>query len=773
MGQANESRQVSGAVAAVISVALAYFVLGKLSAVLAIPPGYAAAVWPAAGLGLAAVVLLGRRAAGGVWLGSFLLNLGLSAGAAGPAAFIALGASLQALVGAGLVRWAGGFPVRLVSQGEVGRFMSAGLASCLVSPSVGVSTLFMAGMMADQSLVLNWMTWWVGDAVGLILAAPAILIWFTAPQARSRNALVSALMAVCLLALGVFFDYARRQELQRLDGWLSNQSEASIRALEREVERAASVLDAVAMLYQVNHRVDVDQFHSFVQGVVRGQRILAVEWAPRITRAERSSFLLQARRSISRSYEITEVAPGGELTPAPDRAFYDPVLYIVPREQNWKALGYDVSSEPYRREALEESRSSGRPVATRPIALLRGEPGLLVFRPVTRPANGEYLGTVLGVFRIIDLVESALEGPSRQDFHVRIFDVTRGERATVASLPGSSRRSVASRSSRFQVAGRTWELQLSPSARYDQQVAARYLGVLSSAGLFVLLLSALVLIASGRGVELERLVAERTRELSTEIAERKLVEQDLRRAHAAAESANRAKSQFLANMSHELKTPLNAVIGFSQLLRDQSALDPRASRYIDNVLQSANRLLGLIHDLLDFSRIEAGRFELRPQRVSFAEVARQAMARVDRAAASKGLHIAVELPEDGPELQADPVRLQQILYNLLDNAIKFTLPGGTVTLGCATEADRLTAVVSDTGIGIAPGDQTSIFGNFEQVDASLSRQHGGAGMGLALTRRLVQLHGGRIWVESEGVPGRGSTFRVELPLQGPLCQPGA
>ncbi|MDZ7703566.1 MAG: ATP-binding protein [Trueperaceae bacterium] len=229
------------------------------------------------------------------------------------------------------------------------------------------------------------------------------------------------------------------------------------------------------------------------------------------------------------------------------------------------------------------------------------------------------------------------------------------------------------------------------------------------------------------------------------------------------EQASRLKSEFLANMSHELRTPLTAVLGFSEVLEEEmfGPLNDQQKQYIHDIYESGKHLLSLINDVLDVSKIEAGKMEMGLEPVDLTDLAQDALRLVRERSERRGISLETDLPDTIAPLSADPRKLKQALLNYLSNAIKFTDEGGTVTLRIRDDAEHVSVEVEDTGIGIAPEDQQRLFKPFVQLDASLARQYEGTGLGLLLTRRLVELHGGTVWVDSE--PGQGSVFGMRLP----------
>jgi signal transduction histidine kinase len=229
--------------------------------------------------------------------------------------------------------------------------------------------------------------------------------------------------------------------------------------------------------------------------------------------------------------------------------------------------------------------------------------------------------------------------------------------------------------------------------------------------------------------------------------------------------ATRHKSEFLANMSHELRTPLNAVIGFSEVLLERmfGDINPKQEEYLNDILGSGRHLLALINEILDLAKIEAGRMELEVVAFDLPQTIEDALTLVRERAARRTIALGVGVDDRLGAMQGDERKIKQVLLNLLSNAIKFTPEGGRVEVRAEPVDGQVEISVSDTGIGIAPADQQAVFEEFRQVGTDYAKKREGTGLGLALARRFVELHGGTIWVTS--APGEGSTFTFSLPVR--------
>ena len=238
-----------------------------------------------------------------------------------------------------------------------------------------------------------------------------------------------------------------------------------------------------------------------------------------------------------------------------------------------------------------------------------------------------------------------------------------------------------------------------------------------------------------------------------------------RQIEASLAEASKAKSDFLANVSHELRTPLNAIIGFSELIRDAviGPLDARYREYGGDINGSGRHLQKIINDILDISKIEGGRLELRNEVVSIGDTAEACRRIVEAMALTAGVSLSINVSGSLPPIRSDEVRFQQILLNLMSNAVKFTPAGGHVTVSASIEADGAVIVVEDTGIGMKQEDIAIALEPFRQIDGGLTRRFDGTGLGLPLAKALVELHGGRLDIQS--TPAAGTTVRIRLPSE--------
>jgi signal transduction histidine kinase/ActR/RegA family two-component response regulator len=443
-------------------------------------------------------------------------------------------------------------------------------------------------------------------------------------------------------------------------------------------------------------------------------------------------------------------------TPARDE--YHVIVLLEPEDRrNVAAMGYDMYTSPVRREAMARARDTGLPAASGSVTLVQEidpatQAGFLIYTPVyttgvAPPTVAERRATLLGFiyapFRTGDFFTGIFGSQVRPELGFEIRDGARVIYRT-GDLPAKPRWTA---QDQLQVGGRQWDVVW--IARRQGPGPALLLAVATLVGGLIIATLLLTVIR----VQLDaRTQAERT-------AER------LAASEAALQRANHAKDDFLATLSHELRTPMTAIMGWAQMLAEESQ-DPEMARTgIEAIAKSARVQAQLIDDLLDVSRITAGKMRIEPKPMEIAPVISAAIDTVRPAAETKGVRIFADV-DSGVCVDGDAHRLQQVVWNLLTNAVKFTPAGGTVSLAARPDGRDALIEVRDTGDGIDPAFMPHLFERFRQADSSSTRSHMGLGLGLAIVRHLVELHGGTIAAESRGLQ-KGSTFRVRLPLLAP------
>ena len=431
------------------------------------------------------------------------------------------------------------------------------------------------------------------------------------------------------------------------------------------------------------------------------------------------------------------------------------IVLIEPLDdRNRAALGFDMSTNPVRAEAMARARDRGRPSASGPVTLVQEidsqkQPGFLIYTPVyltgrtpvtLAQRRNSLLGHIYAPFRTGDLLRGIFGSQERPEIGFEIYDGTTLLHRT-EGLPPDPRYTA---DDRIEFGGRTWRVRW-VSRRHGISGAMLLGGAIFVGGMAISVLLFLLIRVQLAAREQAELTAER-----------------LRHSEAELQRANRAKDDFLATLSHELRTPMTSIMGWSQMLSEEE-LDPHTrDTAIDAIRKSGRIQAQLIDDLLDVSRITAGKMKIETRPVELGPVVTNAIETVQAAADAKGVHLRASL---GPPVQVtgDQHRLQQVVWNLLSNAVKFTPAGGDVFVAVREENGQALIEVRDTGQGIEPEFMPYLFERFRQADSSPTRSHMGLGLGLAIVRHLVELHGGTIAAESTG-PGKGSTFRVRLPL---------
>lgn len=519
-----------------------------------------------------------------------------------------------------------------------------------------------------------------------------------------------------------------------------------------QILRSMEVLHGLSAFFETHGEVTRTQFQRFVNDALERQpEVQALAWDPYVTHDQRPALEAKARAEGFHDFTFTQERAEGVLVPAEVREEYFPVFFLESLKKNAPALGFDVGSEPRRRIALEKARDSGEPSATAPIRLAQesgSQRGFVVFEPVYRgaPMNQEerrlaLLGFATAVFRIGDLVEMSLRFAGDNGVALALQDKADGSllyRQKAERLVDGP-----SWQTDVDVAGRHWTLTFEPTLAFQGMRFEPSPWIALGAGLVITLLTAAYLWGS----------AQQEHELRSEVAVRKAAE-------AAAEAASRAKSEFLASMSHEIRTPMNAILGYAQILARDGALPPFHRDAVATILSSGDHLLHLINEILDLSKIDAGRMEVERGDFDLTALLNELIAMFQHRCEEKQLGLRLEAPDQSVIVHGDEGKLRQVLINLLGNAVKFTQRGRVVLRARQEPDDVWMFEVEDTGMGIAPETQERIFEPFQQ--GREARREGGTGLGLAIAQRQAEMVGGRLSVRSE--TGAGSCFTLVLRL---------
>ncbi len=596
---------------------------------------------------------------------------------------------------------------------------------------------------------------------------------------------------------GIGFAFIRNWEQEKIKIEFEGLAKSKALAIEREVERSLEVLLSMRSFYDSSEEVSREEFRQFVNSALsRLESIQGLEWIPRVTAAEREEYEARAKADGYSNFQFKVRNEKGEMVTSGERDEYFPIYYLEPSSKNEEAIGFDLASNWERLNALEQARDSGKPIATAPIRLLLDEEedeyGFLILLPIYQKQivnnspedrRQNLLGFVSGAFRVRNLVEKTLIHLTdvSDPINIYIYDKLSASTAKLMYLmPGSTslgkdpiKNGKVEALSNFEgraqtqdfyaietvnLPDREWLVIFTPTPEF---LAARKFfnswEVLAGGFLFTGAIAFYLYSNIDRTTKIEQLVGERTNELYQ-------TNKKLESARDTALDATRAKSDFLATMSHEIRTPMNGVIGMTSLLLN-TELNLQQKDFVETIRTSGDLLLTIINDILDFSKIESGKLELEQQPLLVRSSVEEVLDLLAPKAREKGLELAYYIEPSVPKgVIADVTRIRQVLMNLLSNAIKFTATGEVVVTVKAKEIEieneetiyQIEFSVRDTGIGIPPEKQERLFQAFSQVDASITRQYGGTGLGLVISKRLSELMGGKMWVETE--VNKGSTF---------------
>jgi signal transduction histidine kinase/CheY-like chemotaxis protein len=758
-----------------LSLTVGYVASGKLALLLAVPPGYASPIFPPAGIAIAAMLIGGPATLPWTFLGSFLLNVwtaySVGHGSAvtwlAAAGVIAAASTLQAAIGGTVLRRAVGYPAPLDNGRDLWRFLSLSPLCCLTSATLSLGGLLALGVVLLPDLVTSWVSWWIGDTVGVLVVLPLMFVIAGEPRSlwRSRAGPVALPMLLFFALFVAIF--------VRVSTWEHDEALLEFRLLSQEIvdKLHACLAEQEIFLEQLERSFSrpaalsrADFQHLAKNLLQRFPTIQAVKWAPRIDFSNRVAFE-QAQHTDLPGFEIKEVDPSGQRRRAAERDRYYPVTYVEPLKGNEHIVGFDLFSEAGRKTAIEETTNTGRVTATPPIRLVQekgDQPGILLIFAVRDGPNGP--GVVSVALRMSAFV-TEIVAPVGLILRVRLVDVGQDKALHSGFSPQTS--GASPYGDTFAFGGRYYRAETVPTASYVNQHrrwqswAVLVAGVISTG-----LLGALLLLGTGYTRRIEMVVDERTRDLETlnqrlrlEVKEREQFETALRQAQRM-----EAIGQLTGGIAHDFNNLLTVVSGNAALLHDKAPDDVTARR-ASAIIRAAEQGVRLTRQLLAFSR----RQTLRPEAVDLRQRTHEIAEMLSRSL-REDIEVAVEIPEHLWPVMVDPAEFELALLNLgvnardaMPNGGRFRVEARNLTFhpgGAASEGligDFVAMTLSDTGTGMTREVLASAFEPFYTTkEVGL-----GSGLGLSQVYGFAKQSDGAALIESE--VGQGTSITLFLP----------
>ena len=745
----------------------AYFGFAQLGLLFAIPPGFASAIWPAAGIALGLYLMLGRWVVPGIFLGSLFANLQVSFSSASfdgqlliIPSLIALASCLQLYVAKSLLLKFLTPPIALHSGHFIFRFFTIiGPMACLTASSIAAIGISLINQFDLSQGLFLWFTWWIGDILGVLFFTPIVLLLFNSPllSAVSKRFRI-ILPAITLFALmSSVFIYSRSSYLNERQNQF-NESTAGfsdqIGIFENTVNQ---YLYAIAAHIGLNKNLSQEQFKQFVYSIQNQNiNIRAIAWAPKIKASERKAYEQFLRQRGLEKHQIRTIDRNQKVTIAPRQDYYLPVTYSEPFQKNVDAIGLDLKSHPFIATSISKAIHNRQVVLTPKIHLVQSLEklnGMIAYYPVFDPIEAnQLLGLVEIVFET-DQVFDAIYKASENDFNYQTVYFVDDKESIAFQNNTHKDDAQFNYSISFDFFDKHYRTYFQSSSRFDAQSTDWFSWIVLILGSLLSVLSFIFVV----------LITSFNSQLALEVKSRT---NDLEKANVNLMNANHAKSQFLSNMSHEYRTPLNAIIGFCQIAKDELT-DPVALGYFRKIENSSYLLLDIINTVLDYSKINEGRFALNVAPFTIENTIDRLETLFAHRASRKGLDFNIITPSTPtPELSGDRIRFEQILVYLTENALKFTEQGEVQvafeTKTINSQRIQLVITISDQGIGISRDKLNRLFDAFSQEDESDTRPYSGTGLGLSITKKLIDMMGGTISVES--VKHHGTEFRVTIPF---------
>ncbi|TGM52236.1 ATP-binding protein [Leptospira vanthielii] len=740
-----------------------YLIVGKLSLNLSSIDGYSTPVWPPAGIALGFVLIFGIRVWPALFFGAYFTNTTYLPTSETWIQFlfsnpqnitISLGNSTSAILGSYLLKKYSSPNLNIFQANEIIIFfILAGPLTAIFSSVIGSLSLFYFNIIYFEFLFQTWITWWMGDSIGIIIFTPLLILiwkWYRGEEKLLRLIIfASATMSTFVFTLSIFF-LTRNWEKEFIQYRIKSDGQITSTGIENRILENLRVVKGLGSFISLTEKLNRRYFDAFSKGIMEDSDcVTALSWNPLIRHSLRSVAEAKLRTDYPGSIGIS-VQKDKKIQPSPKYEEYVYIKYIYPYIENKQAIGFNLLSDSTRMEALFRATERQGIDMTGKISLVQSldnNLGFLVLYPVTR-WNGEF-GFATAVIRIAAIIEKALIGNDQNHLCIKIEEVNTSSNIGIFSKECSHAEEKIFSDFYYErqmtIGSHILNIKTTATKEYFQMNltnASRFLLIISS--LLTGLLGILLLIIMGKEKSIQDIVEKRTFEL---------------------EKANRVKSEFLANMSHEIRTPMNGVLGMLTLL-EQTNIDAEQKDYIENAEKSVLSLLTIINDILDVSKLENKKLEIVPKPTNLNKLCKDVtqLFLADLKKKNLELHVNITGLDTNLYVLVDENRLRQILINLIANALKFTNVGSVYfDVNLSDDRNYIVFTVKDTGIGISEENISKLFNRFVQLEDSRTKKFEGSGLGLYISKQLIGLMGGEIKVQS--ILNEGSTFQFTLPFQ--------
>ncbi len=735
-----------------------YYLTSKVGLLLSNGSGFAALVWPPAGISIVLMLYFGIRIWPGIYLGALLTSVPhLGTLIADPdgvtlhpqAFFIAAGATLQASVAVWVVEKYNLFNHNFSNPKKItGFYLVVGPLCSLISATVALVTFVSFDMRSFNSAGEEWLLWYFADSSSAIIFTTLIFNLIKFKKKNKRKQLVSFFIVVGLVLAYSILYLGKSWEEERLELIFNQRVIAATDTLNQFIAAHVSLDKNLKGFKDSRPKLTKDQFKQFAENnIVENGNVRTLAWIETISGDQRAEFEQELASIHGQSFSLWQTGTDMKPNLAKLADKYTVVKLIEPFDSFSFVVGHVIGVDEARNQAMQSALITGEATVSAPVVLITN-PTVPTAATIYRAhmLDGELDGFTAVAMRINTMV-SRLQGvDEHQSFYVDLYDKEEGPNLTFKSYVGKDIdfEGLKHQTIEVPILNRTWVITFTRTPAFTENNKTSQPLFIAVAGMiFASLVTVGIVLISGQSIFLEKIVHQRTREL---------------------EKANLAKTEFMANMSHDLRTPLNAIIGFSEIMTKEMFGELGSKKYLEyskDINQSSEYLLSLINDILDLSAIDADHRVLDRQEIDLKALVDKCSRTLAPLIKEKKQSFTIEIDSDFPDVYADDRSLKQILINLISNSIKFTPEGGTIKVSAEYSPSQVWITVSDSGQGIAKKNLKSIVDPFSRVDNHPHITQEGTGLGLAIVNSLVNLHGGKLTIKSE--PEKGTQISVELP----------